>query len=70
MIERETPAVVPPDAPRQPDNKAPPARARRIVKSSELLVAGQVLLHVGGAKLAVGDITLIKETPPADTASN
>ena len=33
-------------------------------------VAGQVLLHVGSAKLAVGDITLIKETPPASTASN
>jgi flagellar basal-body rod modification protein FlgD len=31
---------------------------------------GQVLLHVGKMKLAVGDITSIKETPPATTASN
>jgi hemin uptake protein HemP len=57
MIERETPAVVPPDAPRQPDNKAPPARARRIVKSSELLVAGQVLLIDHG-----GEIYSLRET--------
>jgi flagellar basal-body rod modification protein FlgD len=31
---------------------------------------GQVLLHVGTAKLPIGDITLVKETPPASTASN
>jgi flagellar basal-body rod modification protein FlgD len=31
---------------------------------------GQVLLHVGNSKLPIGDITLIKETPPASTASN
>ncbi len=58
MIERETPAVVPPDAPRQqPDNKALSARGRRIVKSSELLVAGQVLLIDHG-----GEIYSLRET--------
>jgi flagellar basal-body rod modification protein FlgD len=31
---------------------------------------GQVLLHVGNAKLPIGDITLVKDTPPASTASN
>jgi len=31
---------------------------------------GQVLLHVGNTKLAIGDITLVKDTPPASTASN
>ena len=31
---------------------------------------GQVLLHVGNSKLPIGDITLIKETPPPSTASN
>jgi flagellar basal-body rod modification protein FlgD len=31
---------------------------------------GQVLLHVGNSKLPIGDITLIKDTPPASTASN
>jgi len=32
--------------------------------------SGQVFLHVGTSKLAIGDITSIKETPPASTASN
>ena len=58
MIERETPAVTAPDAPRQqPDNKALSARGRRIVKSSELLVAGQVLLIDHG-----GEIYSLRET--------
>jgi flagellar basal-body rod modification protein FlgD len=31
---------------------------------------GQVLLHIGKTKLPIGDITLIKDTPPPSSASN
>jgi hemin uptake protein HemP len=58
MIERETPAVGSPDAPRQQaDNKPLPARGRRIVKSTELLGGGQVLLIDHG-----GEIYSLRET--------
>jgi hemin uptake protein HemP len=58
MIERETPAVAPPEAPRQqPDNKPLSARGRRTVKSSELLGGGQVLLIDHG-----GEIYSLRET--------